>query len=54
MSDYISGVNVAFLLTTDGFMKKSPKKETEKNKAFYIYVKCEEKDIFNTVLHQQS
>lgn len=54
VKDYISGVNVAFLSMTDGFMKESSEKETEKNKAFDYCVKCEEKDVFNTVFHQQS
>lgn len=30
--DYISGVNVGFLLTRDACMKKSLEKETEKSK----------------------
>lgn len=29
-------------------MKKSPEKETEKSKACDNYVKCKEKDVFNS------
>lgn len=49
VKDYISGVNVAFLLMTDDFMKESSEKETEKNKTFDYCVKCEEKDAFNSL-----
>lgn len=42
VKDYIPRVKVVFLLTTDGLMKKTPEKETEKNKVFGNYVKHEE------------
>lgn len=51
--DYISGVKVEFLLSRDGFMTKSPKKETEKSEACDNDVKCEAKGVFNTAFHQQ-
>lgn len=47
LKDYIPRVKVAFLLTTDGLMKKTPEKETKKNKAFESYVKHKENYIFN-------
>lgn len=44
--DYVSGVNVVFLLTRYHFMKKSSEKETEKSKACNNYARCKE-DVFN-------
>lgn len=49
----ISRVNMAFLLTMGSFMKKSPEKETEKNKPFDTMQNVK-KTIFSIIFHQQS